>query len=528
MNESALADRISAAISSPESPSAPATPSPAPSSTPAASPAPVPSVSAPTPTTVPSTTAPTSGPDTSLTFDDAPDLNFDDDGNLADTDPSKTLPTAAQPAQAAASPTPDPAATIPPTVTPTTPTQDEVANLARVLSEGGLPKEVETAFLKTNRGKSMLALFKAERVLRDLPQTDPVTGENTGGIGFMPTPDQIKEYHRAHSDIQAMENEFHMNPSSFLNNWFAPDSQGQFREGTEQVLSQIPAVIDQIYARSEQTGDQALKQRAIGMYASVFNPMARSYIDGLYQKALAIPETTDDQKQYKNGLLNAARQIEWDLFGKYKPDGELTPGPAPDPLAAREQAIAEREQRLLAWQQKGMTEHQKATEQQIFGTIDSNLTRDIEKALATVKDALPPRAYRAAVSDFKREVQEAARRDQAGFRAFNFSLSRARSSRGADALQAPVAEYQRISRSVIQARYRNVLSELVNGAVRQNLAQHQAAENGSAQRGPAVNGGQVPPQSVVPGQNGRPQRLNGEDRADYMARVLSERLSTSR
>lgn len=527
MDASALADRISTAMTTAAPPpvtSAPDTSSAPPpiTSAPAAPPA-----TTSTPNAAPASASPLTTGGAGLSFDDPDELNFDDDGNLESSSASLSASAPSVTDQAAV-PFPQDQTAAPPA--PATPTQtDDVANLAKVLSEGGLPKEVENALMKTNRGRNLLSLYKSERVLKDLPQVDPQTGENIGGIGFMPTADQIKEFHQAHSDVQAMEHEFAANPASFLNNWFAPDAAGQFREGTEQVLSQIPSVIDQIYARAKQTGDQALEQRSVQMYASVFHPMAQSYLEGLYRRGMEAPDGTPEQKQHKYAILDAARQLDFDLFGKYKPDQELMVAPqVADPLAQREQAIAERERRYLAWQKQGATENQKEVENKIFNTIDQNLTRDIEKAFATVKGALPERAYRAAINDFKREVQEAARRDQAGFRAFNFALSRARSSRGADALQAPAAEYQRISRSVIQARYRTVLSELANGAVRQNLAQHQAAANGASQHGPAVNGGQVPAQSVVPGQNGNSQRLPGEDRVEYMSRRFRDSMAAVR
>jgi hypothetical protein len=425
-----------------------------------------------------------------LTFEDEPELTFEDE------EPA--------PPQAAA---------------PAAPAEDkEAAELSALLKANGLPKQVEDAFMRTNRGRNLLAIYKSERVLKEAPNFDPATGENKGGLGFMPTPEQIKDYHRAHSDWNAMTQEFVTNPASFALNWFGPDATGNFREGVDKVLANVPQVLDQAFSHAERTGNQQLAQQAVALHRAVFNPLLQQYLDGLYTRATKTGDTAE-----RESLINAARFVEADMFGKFRDDSKLAPPGAADPLAEREAAVAEEERRLSAWRTKQQSEAQKAVENDIFSTIDQNLTRDCEKALASVKAGMSERVFRAAVNDFKREIQEAVRKNHVATRDFNFKLSAARTARGADARTAPVQVYQQTARQAIQARYRTVLQELATGVERQNGALHATASAAAAQTAPAVNGGQAPPQSIVPSVT--ITRKPGEDRAEYMQRRLAGALS---
>ena len=478
MDVAGMAERISSAASAPpaaapatETPSIPALPS-----TPAAT---APEPPAPTATSA----AVTPQPAADLQFeDDPPELNFDND----------------QPEPEAPPPIP------------------EAAKTEGESFDGLLPKQVEDAFMRTNRGRHLLQTYKTIRELRAEPQVDD-NGQNVGGLGFIPNADQIRQFHQAHSDVQAMEHEFSANPESFVTNWIAPDAQGNFRDGADQVLANIPSVLDKVYNLAEQNNNPAMKEKAVGMFRSIFQPMAVSYLNGLKERARAI-----DSKEEREYYLNAVRAIEFDLTGKYSKDDELAPPKPEDAIARQWQQIEEEKSRIHAWQTRQSTEAQKAVENQIFSTIDQNLLADCEKALAPVKAGMSPRAFRAAVNDFKAEITSAVRKNQDGWRDYNFKLTAARSSRGADARTAPVQVFRQMSRNAIQARYRTVLQELANGAVAQNGQLHETAAAASAQRAPAVNGGQSPPQSVIAG--AKLTRNPGEDPVDFNRRRIAASL----
>ena len=486
MDVSAMAERISSAASAPppaaESSVAPVVETPAAAPIEQAAP---PAVAEPAPAA-------------------EPELQFDDDPAPLEFD-------AEEPAQQAA-PEPPKAEAVPED-------QKGVADLQALLKAGGLPKQVEDALMRTNRGRNLLALYKSERILKETPNYDPATGRNVGGLGFMPTPEQVKEYHQGHADFQASQQEFGTNPQSWAVNWFGPDSAGNFRPGIDQVLPNIPQVIDQAYNHAVNTGNEALQKQTVELYRSVFSPMLESYLSGFYERARSVANP-----QERENLINAARIIEGDMFGKTRPDEQLAPPGPTDAIAERERSLEERERRLNAWQTKTQTDAQKATENEIFTTIDQRLVQDCEKALSTVKAGMSPRAFRAAVNDFKKEVQDAVRKDHVGWRDFNFSLSTARTSRGADARTVPVQTYQQIARRVIQGRYRQVLQELQSDALRQNGALHTTAAHAAAQTAPAANGGQPPAQSVVA--EAKIARLPGESQTDYFERRIRNRMGS--
>ena len=434
-----------------------------------------------------------------------PDLQFDDDPAPIDFD-------AEEPAQQASAPEPPKVEAVPED-------QKGIADLQALLKAGGLPKQVEDALMRTNRGRNLLALYKSERILKETPNYDPATGRNVGGLGFMPTPEQVKEYHQGHADFQASQQEFTTNPQSWAVNWFGPDSAGNFRQGIDQVLPNIPQVIDQAYNHAVNTGNEALRQQTVELYRSVFKPMLESYLGGFYERARSIANPQD-----RENWINAARIIEGDMFEKTRPDEQLAPPGPTDALAERERSIEERERRMNAWQTKAQTDAQKATEDEIFVTIDQRLAQDCERALMSIKAGKTEREFRALVNDFKKEIQDAVRKDHVGWRDFNFSLSTARTARGAEARTAPVQTYRQIAQRVIQSRYRPYLQELASDAVRQNGALHTTAAHAAAQTAPAANGGQPPSQSVVA--EAKIARLPGESQTDWFERRIRNRMGS--
>ncbi len=483
MDVSTISDRLGSALSAAAAPPVVATPEPTP---------------APVATPEPAATETTTEPE--IQFDDAPELNFDDE---------PAAPAVAAPAQPVA----------PERLSPEDDTK-AIAELSAILQAGGAPKQIENAFMRTNRGKEQLALFKADRILKQPPEFDPTTGENRGGLGFMPTADQIKEFHRGHSDWTAMVQEFAVNPHNFATNWFSPDSQGNFREGTDQVLASIPQVIDQIYSNAEQSGNRVLAEKSVGMFRAVFAPMQKSYLDGLYARAAEMPDPAQREQ-----IINAARFVEADMFGKFRDDAKVAATTHPEsPADARMRELDERENRLNAWETKKQTVAQKEAENEVFATIDQSLNRYLEKALLPSKAGMSERTWRAAVKDFKSEIQGVIRKDPVGWREFNFKLSAARTNRGADARAAAVQAYEQLAQRHIRARYRTVLQELATDATRQNGALHATAAAAAAQTAPAANGGQAPPQSIMP--TSKVARLPGEDPAEYNQRRLRAALGS--
>ena len=457
MDIASMAERMSSAVAAASSTSSAVADAPAESSTPAPVSSPAPDTSTPTPESQPATT-PISEPE--LTFeDDEPELDFD-------ADPDK------QPAPVA----PSPVAATPPAVP-----GSKFDNM--------LPKQVETAFLKTNRGRNLLATYKAERVLREPPQVDPSTGENIGGLGYMPTADQIKDFHARASDWEASHQEFETNPQSWVVNHFMESGGSAIRAGAENVLATLPTAINAAYDAAIRSGDKAQEERAVNAFKSVFQPMALEYINGLYDRARQIADPAR-REQY----LNGARTIEFDLTGKFRGDDQLAPPKPEDALVQRERAVQEQERNLLAWRQRNQSEAVTQVRSQVFSDIDQAVVKDIERAFATagLQNTMKPFAFKAAVEAFKSQVQQGVRQNQFAFRQYNFALSKLGPNSTAEQRQDVARIYQQAARQTIKTGYRTILKELVDGTVNQNATARATAASASSQTAPSVNGGQPP------------------------------------
>jgi len=482
MDTTAIAERLSASMASVAAPpDVSSTSTSAPETTTTAAPVPVPEV-APSTTTTPAAPAPT------------PELQFEDDPEPLKFDEEESAP-------------PEPVAEAAPQ-----PTATETG------FEGALPKDVETRFLATERGRRILSTFKDMRELTAQPNYDPATGENLGGLGFTPHATQIKEWHAAQSDLEAMEHEFTANPTSFLSNWLVPD--GNYREGAESVLGSIPQLLTQTYSQAMQTGNEQLAQRTTAAFQSLFRPLANEFVAGVYEQAKHEPDVAR-----REWLVNVGRGMEALLNnGKYRPDEQLKPPTPQDELTQREQVLAQREQQIRTWQQRSQSEAVQAAKSQTISQLDNAVTQDISKAFSSVKDHVKPAVLAAYQAQFKKEMLESLYRNQQVQRSFNFALAKIRSVGDADASRAAIQVYREAARQWISANYRARLKDLADGAVSQNAAAHATAQQGASQTAPSTGNGHAAAQSLVP--ETKLVRQPGEDMETYMQRRFATRMKT--
>ena len=481
MDVASMAERMSSAVSAASTASS----SIAVAEPPAAEPS--------TPSTpTPAAEAAPSAPEPDLTFqDDEPELNF----------------------EAPAGPAAAPAVAATPESTPPAVPGSEFDNM--------LPKQVETAFLKTNRGRNLLATYKSERVLKEAPQIDPETGENIGGLGYMPTPEQIKEFHARASDWEASQHEFETDPQSWVVNHFM-ESGSAIRPGAEQILATLPTAINAAYDAAIKSGDKAQEERAVNAFKSIFQPMAMEYINGLYDRARQIADPAK-REQY----LNGARTIEFDLTGKFRGDDQLAPPKPEDTLEQERQALRTEREQLQSWRLRNQSEAATQVRNQLFNEIDQALVKDIERAFATadLQNTMKPFAFKAAVDAYKAQIQQAVRQNQFAFRQYNFALSKVGPNSPAETRVAAAQVYRQAAQQAIKNSYRNILKELVDGTVNQNAAARSTAAAAASQTAPSVNGGQAPHQSIVP--EARVTRLPGEDHVDFIKRRIAAGLGSA-
>jgi hypothetical protein len=76
--------------------------------------------------------------------------------------------------------------------------------------------------------------------MRELESPPDPNNPSIGGIGFVPTTEQIRQFYSASSAFESLQDEFDNNPESFFVNFFRPvqtDSGPQFRPGVPQIAS---------------------------------------------------------------------------------------------------------------------------------------------------------------------------------------------------------------------------------------------------------------------------------------------------
>ena len=420
------------------------------------------------------------------------------------------------------------------------PEKDAVSRLQALLESGGLPKEVESAFLATQRGKNILQTFK---IMRDL-QLPP----DKGGIGAIPTVEQIKDWYQARGNWEAASYEFETNPESFLLNWIRGEG-GVTQQGLRFIDTFLPTI-----HQLDPTGN---------LFNRVTAPVIRAQVSSLYAAAQNMPEGTNKDQfgvDERSRLIDAAQILEYRTFGKLSPgavggNGQPAPaatgtpsGPRPaDPLAA-ERAALQRERQAIAQQQNQIVQEQIASVQTaITSSVESSVDKDID-ALAKaykVREVMPSdEVYHLWRENFRRTVIQTVSGDASqgispmnptGFDSFKISVNRASAagargqngsaiSPNAHQSQA-IQQYQQMARIAIRQlapNYVKVAGEKLLASLPSPAQVQQRVDVAAATKEPVASGPPVQHSLAPPVQF---EIKSGESREEAMARHLRESAS---
>lgn len=306
---------------------------------------------------------------------------------------------------------------------------------------------LEAIGLRTSRGRRQLEAFKIRQELERAPEE--------GGLGRMPTIEEIREGESARMQMMAMEHEFVANPQSWARNFFAPDPQtGQLREGAREMLATLPRILP----------------------SDLYKPMAyeflNPYVEFLYKTAFEMPESVagPDGKPIANEarqrvldtaqiseyyITGKARQISADAAPVQPPRGALDP----EKEALRQQ-VAQSRQREQSYLQAQI----RSFDEGVAGQIERYVAADVDAALSRITAVYPKDsvAYRAIRDQLVSEtVDRVGGNPQSGISAFNptqyetyrIQLDQARRSylRGDPSpSRAAIGTYRKIAQGVIQ------------------------------------------------------------------------------
>jgi hypothetical protein len=284
---------------------------------------------------------------------------------------------------------------------------------------------------------------------------------------FAPTIEEAQAQYQRASDMRHMHADFSSaDPGAvdeFLKYWESQSPEG-FAVMTQRALDKAPAAV------REQMSQTVMAGRA----------------DALYAKAA---ETQDANDLYK------ARMFEWSNTGRYRTD----PLQRPDPLAARERDIANREQRLQQGEQQraeaAWNNWQTATNQ----AIGTGLVGAIDKMLDPLKGrfADAPALFNALRNQIRAEVVHKVEGNEDWVKNYNLDYRTARKTMSPGDRQALVGTYLAKAQQAVAATAAPLVNQATKLLVTQNQEAHQRLANGSAKRGTAAPGQPVR-QSIAP------------------------------
>jgi hypothetical protein len=397
----------------------------------------------------------------------------------------------------------------------------------------------------TERKRRIYGAFKSMRALEAPP--------DQGGMGFMPTTEDIRRYYDNSTQWEASELEFESNPESWIVNHLGPDEQGQISPSALNVIDQFLPVLQNI--------NPQLFNRAV-------EPLISTTLQNLQREVNSIPEGqgkdsdpfgVDDRTRLQDAIdiLTA----KWGRAPGARTNGQpAQPRPAAlpqtnpnDPLAQERAQLAQREQRLNREYQLIKDATVQSLTSHVRQTVTAELDNDIvalAKSQGVTPDAFPTEwMYTQWIERFRGAVARAVTGDPDlgtapynpnGWENFRVSLGRASAvatsrnlGRQYDPNTDPNAKqaintYRLIARPVIRSLAHQFLKDagvsIVNGNATRTAAQAPNAE-ALAHREPATAGAPVA-HSVVPPPN-QFERRPGEDPVESMSRFIKERMTAA-
>lgn len=351
---------------------------------------------------------------------------------------------------------------------PTDKPADEAAPEDAKPADGETPTDKPNPIdLNSSRGKRIYNGYKFFRAVES-------------ELGVIPTVEEVKEYHRAHLERMAMENEFASGDPRAADNWVANWDRTSPR-GMTAVASVLP--------------QRLVADRNFEAYNALATPVLTNFANLLYDKG---KESTN--ADYQARLFDAARIVESLTTGKFRPDDELLK--QADPMLDRQRELDAKLQQIRQFESSQAQSRQTAIVNEIDSTIDQSIASMTEQALAPLKQAYPDNAayVKMCQKTFTEEVVGAASRSPS-LDAFRQEVARAANGDPA-AKQRAVTLYRSIVGHAVQQLQRPFLREHIKSSeiVRASQARHsklqQAAPTNAPQSTNTPSGRSMAPASA--------------------------------
>lgn len=339
--------------------------------------------------------------------------------------------------------------------------------------KGMLPKEVETAFLRTPRGRQMLADFKTARELEKPPLPD-----GTGGLGYIPDAKQTKEAFAHSNDMRTMGAEFHSGDAEAARNWvgqwFLPQPGAQLSKGAVEVARQFLPLL----------ADQANKNNpaAIELYRAAAVPAVSNFIEEMYSHAATMPDAESrtiwfNVARFADAHLNGDKNLR--EISKELLDTGKNPN-APDPRVTE---IDSKLKRIETFEQQQQRERIAGFSRAMDQAVEDPLMSDIDAALGPIRENCSDRTYNALKKEFHMEVVGKVLANPANLLAFAEAKAQAAQNPTAENIKKAGKAWAEAARATIRSLRPQYINEALGPKAQESAERHRTLEEASQKRG---------------------------------------------
>jgi hypothetical protein len=353
--------------------------------------------------------------------------------------------------------------------------------------DGEVPAETLNTLLKSDRGRQ---IYASHKTLREYQK--PL---EQGGIGHVPTVEQLRNYYSTYRDRVMMDNDLtSANPQQaerLLSYLFNPER----GPGAQTVASQLASTLAKLNPET---------------YATAAQPFITNYAGALHDRYKEARDSGDEK--LRNALWFAANVAHYDMTGEWLKEGAPAQnGQQPDPLAEERQRLAQERSEIERMRSETYQRQDQGWRQQTSAKIGAAVMGEIDKALGPLKATSAPMIYQALKQTFHDKVLAGAQRDSHAWDLYQVKVQQARSDPSVDL----PAEYLRLITPVIKEERKKFLEEAGVTVKQQSDARH--AELRQIDGNKTLSNGSGSPGAPL----GAPVKRNpGESSADFNLRQL--------
>lgn len=354
-------------------------------------------------------------------------------------------------------------------------------------------------FLTTPRGRE---IYQGYKFIQEL--TKPFA---QGGIGHVPTIQDVRQYFTDHRDSLAMRNDFSSGDpralGKFFGHWFGPDRNGQPRSSAMAALQHL---------------EPALAQFGADIYSQVAQPVMNRYEASLIEKWKSAPGNL------KSTFYHAAQALHHDLTGEWLPEDLGTGG---QPAASDRIAAGNPDRAQIDAEWRRLNDARSATRQEIQGQWNAKLDQtesitlngEIDKALKPLTEmrTKTPELYESLKERMAKQIKSAIESNTELWDLYQGKVNAARRSGSPATVEAVMKDYLGLVVPAIRERRNSFLKGAGVVIRQQNVDRHAQLRSVASNVAPS-NTGAPPQRSVVPSSKPKP----GESREDYRERRLME------